>query len=503
MLRPSSYWDKRAIERASIIERNSQPYIDNVKKMYEKAQRDIKRDIENIYLNYSKDTGLDVQKLKTLLSKKETSKFWKTMEGKGLKKYVKNNYKARISRLEMLQGQLYAKAKEIYEYEELQNKFSHHNTVIDSYNRVIYDTQMGTNLNFSFGTLDENTIETLLNENWSGANYSTRIWNNTDILANKLSEILGGAMISGQNPSKTIQEIREAFGTSKYYAERLIRTETNHFNNEAEALAYEDMGLEEYVFVATLDNRTSLMCQSHDNKRYKVSDRQVGVNYPPLHPNCRSTVRPYIGEEAEKNLQRRARNPITGKNEIINNMSYNEWVKQYGLSANIDDNIMEISDKVYNIYKNNGFENLALVNSNTGELIGDISNNKSPSNVGYSMKQKELMKNYNRNLYAIHNHPANHTFSLNDLYETFNNKSLCGIMVRTDEYNYYFIPKKSDIDITRNNLSEFSNWFENRLGKVNDDLLQKYPQKSNNELMHLAYKEIFTQMEWDYGRKKI
>jgi len=157
----------------------------------------------------------------------------------------------------MLQGQLYARAKEIYEYEELQNKFSHHNTVIDSYNRVIYDTQMGTTLNFSFGTLDDNTIETLLNEKWSGTNYSTRIWNNTDILANKLSEILGGAMISGQNPSKTIQEVREAFGTSKYYAERLIRTETNHFNNEAEALAYEEMGLEEYVFVATLDTRTS------------------------------------------------------------------------------------------------------------------------------------------------------------------------------------------------------------------------------------------------------
>jgi len=69
MLRSSKYWDNRAIERATAIEKGSQPYIDNVKKIYEKAQRDIKRDIENIYLNYSKDTGLDVQKLKTLLSK--------------------------------------------------------------------------------------------------------------------------------------------------------------------------------------------------------------------------------------------------------------------------------------------------------------------------------------------------------------------------------------------------------------------------------------------------
>jgi len=457
MLRSSKYWDNRAIERATAIEKGSQPYIDNVKKIYEKAQRDIKRDIENIYLNYSKDTGLDVQKLKTLLSKKETSKFWQTMEGKGLKKYVKNNYKARISRLEMLQGQLYARAKEIYEYEELQNKFSHHNTVIDSYNRVIYDTQMGTTLNFSFGTLDDNTIETLLNEKWSGTNYSTRIWNNTDILANKLSEILGGAMISGQNPSKTIQEVREAFGTSKYYAERLIRTETNHFNNEAEALAYEEMGLEEYVFVATLDTRTSLICQSHDNKRYKVSDRKVGINYPPLHPNCRSTVRPYIGEEAEKTLQRRARNPITGKNEIINNMSYSEWLKQYGLSANNINNTLEnhpkpkylgkISDKKLNnvlkeyenVIKNAKIEN-AIVITKTGEIYQCFGN---ATNVWPDVDLGDKLIG----AIVTHNHPkeqTNYSFSKADirLFENYKLKKLRGV---DDKYTYEFNKYKKPV----------------------------------------------------------
>jgi len=40
------------------------------------------------------------------------------------------------------------------------------------------------------------------------------------------------------------------------------------------------------------------------------------------------------------------------------------------------------------------------------------------------------------------------------------------------------------------------------LGDVNDDLLQKYPNYSNNELMHLAYKEVFEKMGWQYGREK-
>ena len=35
-----------------------------------------------------------------------------------------------------------------------------------------------------------------------------------------------------------------------------------------------------------------------------------------------------MGEEVEKTLKRRARNPITGKTEIIGNVSYKQWYKQ-------------------------------------------------------------------------------------------------------------------------------------------------------------------------------
>lgn len=108
------------------------------------------------------------------------------------------------------------------------------------------------------------------------------------------------------------------------------------------------------------------MCQSHDNKRYRVADRQVGINYQPLCPYCRSTVRPYVGEEVEKQLKRRARNPITGKTEIINNMPYSEWLKAHNdkwgvnsINKNINDNfnneyeLINFKDKANsNIYNN-------------------------------------------------------------------------------------------------------------------------------------------------------
>jgi len=329
MAKTSNYWDKRALKRLTEAEKHSEVYIKRVKSVYEQAYKDIDRELASIYKNYSKETGLDTQKLKELLTRSETKKTWEKMKRQGLDKYIKENYKARISRAEQLQAQIYAKAKSIYPKEELQNTMCYKGVINQSYYKTMYDTQMGTGYAFNFATIDNNMIDALLQDPWSGANYSQRIWGNTDILADSLSQILGGAMLSGQGIEKTAKQIRDRFNVSEYYAERLIRTETNHFNNEVDAMAYEEMGLDKYVFVATLDSRTSEICQLMDNKVFKYSEREEGVNYPPLHPNCRSKTRAYLGAEEEKDLQRRARNPITGKTELISNMSYKDWIKQY------------------------------------------------------------------------------------------------------------------------------------------------------------------------------
>lgn len=326
-----SYWDKRALDRLNDAELKSEAHIKRVKSIYDKAFKDVEKEIEKVYKNYAKDTGLDVQQLKELLTKKETSKLWAELEAKGLDKYIKENYKARISRLEKIQAQIYARAKEIYPAEEIEHKMAYTGVINDSYYKAIYDTQMGLGYDFPFAVIDDNMVNALLTERWSGKNYSERIWGNTDILAESLSEVVSAGMISGKSLSKMSKEIRDRFNCNKYYAERLIRTEVNHFNNTADAMAYEEMGVDKYVFVATLDNRTSAICQHMDNKKFNYDDRQDGVNFPPLHPNCRSKTRGYLGEEAEKMLKRRARNPKTGKTELIDNIPYTEWGKEHGL----------------------------------------------------------------------------------------------------------------------------------------------------------------------------
>lgn len=337
--RNSKYWDKRAISRLSDAEKQGEEYSKRVQKIYDKANRNIQKDLDDVYRAYSNDTGLDVQSLKELLSKSETDKLWKELEAKGLDKYIKNNYKARISRLEKLQAQVYSKAMEIYPQEQLEHTMCYEGVINSSYYKAIYDVQKGLGFDFAFSKIDAHMVELLLTERWSEKNYSERIWGNVENLADQISEIIGGGMISGQSIYKMSREMRERFGVSKYYADRLIRTEVNHFNNEADAMAYDEMGLDKYVFLATLDTRTSTICQRLDYKVFELKEKKTGVNFPPMHPNCRSKTRAYMGEEIEATLKRRARDPITNKTEVIGAKSYEEWynskVKEHG-KENID-----------------------------------------------------------------------------------------------------------------------------------------------------------------------
>lgn len=330
----SQYWDKRALDKYDFVEKQSEEYMDKIKSIYTHAFREIDKDIHRVYTNYLKDlknntklNEIDVQKLKELLTKSETEKTWKELKQKGLDKYIQDNYKARISRLEQIQAQVYSKIKMI-SYKENETATEMYKGVInDSYYKTMFDIQQGFNQDFEFSRLDNNLINTVLDNKWSGKNYSQRIWKNTDILAEKVSDIIGGGLIRGQSIEKMSRQLREQFNAGKYYADRLARTEMCHFYNEADRMAYEELGVDKYVFMAVLDNRTSEYCQKMDNKIIEYKDIKVGENFPPLHPNCRSTTRGYV-EGFEDEIKRRARNPITRENEILDNISYEKWINK-------------------------------------------------------------------------------------------------------------------------------------------------------------------------------
>lgn len=320
------YWRERAEDRLDEAEKLSVPYLEDIQAVYDDAKLKIVEDIKNLYKNcYKDDEGFDQEKLRVIIPNGDLERFHREMKKAGLSEYLPDNYKARMTRLEYLYADCWAESKKAsLKHQQIETK-AHRETIKNAYYKTIYDTGVGLKINPAFSKLDNRAVNQVLNTKFLGGNYSERIWKNTDKLADTLKEVIGSAIARGESYSKTAREIRERFGVTQYEATRLVQTETCYFQNQAEIESLKTMGIEKYKFIATLDSRTSDICREHDKKVYNIEDAKAGKNLPPLHPNCRSTVSAYLGEEYESAI-RVARNE-NGENEYVENIDYSEWLK--------------------------------------------------------------------------------------------------------------------------------------------------------------------------------
>lgn len=207
-----------------------------------------------------------------------------------------------------------------------------------SYHHAVYEAARMSGLDLQTGPIDEGALETILKKKWSGQNYSERVWNNTQKVADALKEELMIGALTGKTEKEMTDSINEQFLSGRNNARRLVRTESSYIHNEAHFQAYKDYGIEEYRFVATLDLRTSQICRERDGSVYRVNDKKIGVNAPPMHPWCRSTTIMNLDDETMHNLERFARDPVTGERmKVPADETYKEWyqrmVEKHGAEA--------------------------------------------------------------------------------------------------------------------------------------------------------------------------
>lgn len=157
--------------------------------------------------------------------------------------------------------------------------------------------QMGMHTNPNMLVISKDQLQQVLTEPWSGKNYSD-IWaNHKNILGATLKSTLKDGFLGGLSMDEMTKILQSKLGVSYSNAIRLIRTETIYISNQGALNSFKNSGVVEWFkFDAHLDNRTSEVCTMMDmeDKVYHISEASVGVNVPPLHPNCRSTIIPYI-----------------------------------------------------------------------------------------------------------------------------------------------------------------------------------------------------------------
>ncbi len=100
----------------------------------------------------------------------------------------------------------------------------------------------------------------MINSKWSGVNYSDRIWHNTKSLAQDLKQELLINLVTGRTDSEVADIIANKYAQGASNARRLVRTESCNLANQMEMQSYEECGIETYIYVATLDLKTSTVC---------------------------------------------------------------------------------------------------------------------------------------------------------------------------------------------------------------------------------------------------
>lgn len=345
MMRHSNkYWQKRFEE----LERNSVNLglrgYDEIVEQYEKAAYAIDRDIQNWFLRFASDNKItyneavkeltmqerkefqwELEDYLRLAQEKDLSRDWQEM----LKNYSTKLY---IERLIMLNLQIRQELEKLFKAQEQQCNATFKEVFSESYYHAAYEIQRGQGYGNNFNRLNTDKVRAVMEHPWTtdGKSFSSRIWEHKEQLSETLKNELVQAVIRGEDYRRATNRVAQKMNVSKRVAGRLVMTESAYFSSKAQNECYKALNVPMFQFIATLDNKTSEICQEHDNKVYPVSDFKPGVNAPPLHPHCRSCTMPYFDNDFD--TVRAARDKDGKTYYVPAAMSYKEWAEQTGIN---------------------------------------------------------------------------------------------------------------------------------------------------------------------------
>lgn len=295
-----SYWLKRSEELDKVATKVEKEVMKELSALYRDAFRSIEKEVNDFMMKYAKDHKLDYTTVTQTLTPIDLAEYNQKIEELYAmyrdtgSEYIKIeidrlNARAKITRLQALQDAINVELTKVtHEYQ-----MTLEDTLIGLFTEQY--KEVSELLGIMAPVINREAIKTIIEYPYAGKMFSDRIWDNKDALVKYIKQNLTAGIIRGDSIQKMSRQMKKDLNVLYYQAERLVRTETNYAMNQGHLKGYADSGVvEKYEFLAAIDSRTSKLCKNQNGKVYKLSDATVGVNYPPLHPNCRSTVIPVL-----------------------------------------------------------------------------------------------------------------------------------------------------------------------------------------------------------------
>lgn len=340
MIPNDEYWSMRAAKRMHGYHTIADSAANEIAAAYIKSTNYINGEIRKIFGIFWEQSGLTETEARKLLKgakdikslenlKKIIAKVGDADKRRRLMSIVQSPaYAYRIRRFEQLQKDIDVQTRYLADFEQNVTAEHYVDLANEAYNRAMFDIQKGTGVGFSFSRMPTSRIAEIIDRNWSGKMFSERIWGRASNINAVLQEELLVGFMTGRSGRKTAKMIEQRMGVGAMEARRLVRTESTYVANFAELESYKESGVSRYRYVATLDMRTSEVCQRLDGMEFDVADASPGENIPPMHPWCRSTTIAAMDSDILAKMKRRAKDPVTGEyTEVPADMTYAQWIK--------------------------------------------------------------------------------------------------------------------------------------------------------------------------------
>lgn len=324
----------------------SATYYKDVQEQFRQVSNSFQMDIERWYQRLADNNGISYASAKRFLRESELDEFRWTIE-----QYIQAGHENAIDQRWMkelenasarhhidyltamkMQAQQYAELLST-EFEGGMTDFLHQ-SFSEQYYRTAWEMANGTGVGSNLARIDARKIDALIKRPWAqdGKNFSGRIWTNKERLVNNLHRELSQCIIRGDSPKKAIGRLAREMNVSQNQAGNLIMTESAAISSAAQKECFRELDVERYLFDATLDGKTCDVCGGMDQMDFKLSEYEVGITAPPIHPRCRCCTVPFFDDWEEYGIrnERAARDSETGKTIYVDGrLSYKEWREKY------------------------------------------------------------------------------------------------------------------------------------------------------------------------------
>lgn len=287
-----SYWTKRQKQLKESAEKEEDRIKKRLSSFYDEELKRLEREIAAYYQEYGEDNVIAYRNLIQSLSNEDRALLMKRMD-EFAEKYPQYAdlmpVRESIYKLDRLQGLQYSvsmseaniagyTAEQIQAYE---TSLAH-----KGLNYAMETLGFGKN----FYAVNSDIVKSFVNVPWcNGENFSTRIWNDTQKLAQYLNQDLAQGFARGDSYDRLVRQIRQRFSrVNRRDAYRLVYTEGTYVMAESSMQPFTE-DFSQYRISTVEDGRVCQICRAMSEKVFEIPERQPGINFPPFHPWCRCT----------------------------------------------------------------------------------------------------------------------------------------------------------------------------------------------------------------------